>query len=415
MRKIIWLLSLSVSCLLVQAQYQDWSTLPTFDCSMKHVMGMLNRNTILLSPDQSVGLEQYLSDYCSSFGEHCIRKKESECLPADYTHPVLAMGVIRQFRQWDWLKLPVQRIRNGFSVNGKLFLDSLDGIVWVDSNRILIAGNSLQAVKDVQLAFTGGHDLLLVQKGKITYFGNRRDGSFNWFNLQQLKQTNYQRMSSGVFDKIFVSKHFHDSINLPRIQQDLRQYIRQFLSVYQIPKPSTGVSWLLHANLTEFGFMSGLFHLTCPGNNSAGFSIRKEIHTNGYNIGLLKHEYSHFLFDYSISQDHNPAFFVEGSVEYVTNLNDTSLFHQRLELARRFSDSLNFQTLIVKGQDFYGRYSAENYAVCGVFVKYLMDQYGVSSFKQFCLAADKEKAAVSLFQQNMAALIGSYKSWLKNQ
>jgi hypothetical protein len=179
--------------------------------------------------------------------------------------------------------------------------------------------------------------------------------------------------------------------------------------------PAKKIDWFLHSNMQEYGTMSGMFGLTCPGNNSAGFSIRGEIHTNGYNIGLVKHEYSHYLFDNTIHQDNNPAFFVEGCVEYVTNINDSTLFRQRIEIAKKFKDTLNYTDLIINNKDFYGQYSEANYSICGIFVKYLIDQYGVETFKKYCLVGDKKTTTKDVFKIGFDEIVKRYKSWLENQ
>ncbi|MEO8762919.1 MAG: hypothetical protein ABI416_01470 [Ginsengibacter sp.] len=171
------------------------------------------------------------------------------------------------------------------------------------------------------------------------------------------------------------------------------------------------IDWFIHSNIQEYGFASGMFGLTCPGNNSVGFSIRGEIHTKGYNMALVKHEFSHYLFDNAIPQDHNPAFFVEGCVEYVTDLNDSLVLKQRLLIAKQFRDTLRYEDLIINNKDFYGQYSSSNYSICGIFVQYLVDNYGVEKFKKYCLANDKIEAAKELFTKNFADLISDYKSW----
>lgn len=400
----------------VSAQPKDLSKLPAYDCALKKVMTIIGRKTFIVSPDNAKGLEPMLADYCGTFGENCVRKKESELSGADYKRDILMMGVLSDIQKWSALQTPITRMAGGFIINGKTFKDKSDGFVFVDTNRIVIAGNSLQAVKDAQLALTGGHDILLVQKGKITWFGNRKDQRhFDWFNLQDLKATNYTFKKSELFSGIYVSKTFKDSINYPGLYASLRNYVHQFLSIYHLAMPQKKVSWFLHTNMQEYGTMSGMFGLTCPGNNSAGFSIRGEIHTHGFDTGLVKHEYSHYLFDASIPQDNNPAFFVEGCVEYVTNLNDTALFRKRVAIARKFKDSLNYTDLIINNRDFYGQYSAANYSVCGVFVKYLVDTYGVEAFKRYCLTGDKKTRTKEVFNQDFAALVAGYKTWLGDQ
>jgi hypothetical protein len=378
-------------------------------------MAIIGRPTLLVSPDSSTGLENIVSEYCSTLGSNCNRKKESEIKKEDISGDIFLVGILSDFKQWERYRLSVSKKGKGFFVNGTLFNDALDGFVLIDSNRIVIAGNSLQAVKDAQLALTGGHDLLITQKGKITFFGNKKEHGFNWFNLQTLKTTNYTEKKSTLFSAIYISKTFADTIDQVSINKDVQKYATQFLSIYQINMPVKKSSWFIHSNMQEYGTMSGMFGLTCPGNNSAGFSIRGEIHTNGFNMGLLKHEYSHMLFDNSIPQDHNPAFFVEGCVEYVTNLNDKVLLSQRIAIAKQYRDSLPYADLILHNKDFYGQYSSANYSICGIFVQYLVEQFKVEAFKQYCLAADKEAATKLIFKQSFGEIVEGYKRWLDKQ
>lgn len=395
------------------AQVRQLSTLPPYDCSLKKVMSILGRQTILLTPDEDASLKPIAAEYCGVFGDKCVRKTASQMVDADYGHPVFVIGDIRSIGHWPRFGLPVRALTKGFEIGGKKFTDSADGLAFIDSNHIVISGNSLKAVKDVQLAFTGGYDVTILQKGKITWFGNYARGKFDWYNLQALKPANYIDKRSTSFQHIYLSRSYPDTIHFVRTEAELRGYIREFLSIYNIPMPRHKIDWFIHSGMQEYGMMSGMFGLICPGNASAGFSIRDEIHTRGYDLGLVKHEYSHYLFDNAIPQDHNPAFFVEGSVEYVTGLNDTALYEQRLHIARQYKDSLLYEDLIVRNKDFYGQHSATNYAVCGVFVKYLVDRFGPFKFKQYCLAADKYEATKSIFGTAFPELVAGYKQWLK--
>jgi hypothetical protein len=400
---------------MVMAQPKDLATLPTYDCALKKVMVIIGSQTILVSPDKSIGLDPILDEYCGILGANCIRKKESALTDNDLTKTLFIVGVLSDFKKWALYKTPIRLIGKGFMINSKSFQDKADGFAFVDTNRIIVSGNSLSAVKVVQLALTGGHDLLITQKGKITFFGNRQHQKIDWFNLQNLKTTHYTKRESKLFSAIYISKTFKDSIDYAMLNHSLRQYTRQFLAVYNIKMPTKKIEWLIHSNMQEYGTVSGMFGLTCPGNSSAGFSIRGEIHTNGYNVGLVKHEYSHYLFDNTIKQDNNPAFFVEGCVEYVTNINDSTLFRKRVETAKKFKDTLNYADLIIYNKDFYGQYSETNYSVCGIFVKYIIDQFGVDNFKKYCLANNKKATTKELFKIEFDEMVTQYKSWLSNQ
>lgn len=379
-------------------------------------MTIIGRQTAIVSPDNSAGLDAILADYCGTFGSNCIRKKESELTASDYSGNILLVGVLKDFKSWAKFKTPIKRVTNGFVINNKTFPDTSDGFAYVDTNRIIISGNSLKAVKDAQTALTGGHDILLIQHGKITYFGNRKDSArFSWFNLENLKETNYHKRRSDLFSAIYISKTFRDTINYTKLYEDLKSYVKNFLRIYNLKEPVKKVSWFLHSNMAEYGTMSGMFGLTCPGNNSAGFSIRGEIHTNGYNTGLVKHEYSHYLFDNTIPQDNDPAFFVEGCVEYITNLNDKDLFKKRTAIAKEFKDTLNYTGLIIHNRDFYGQYSSANYAISGVFVKYIIDTFGVEIFKKYCLTDNRELKTREILKVDFDTLIRGYKNWLNTQ
>ncbi len=397
------------------AQTKELSTLPKYDCSLKKVMSIIGRKTIIVSSDNSKGLETILTDYCNIFGDNCSRKKESDLSKEDFSKDILLVGELTDFKNWHLFQTQINQIHNGFSINKKKFTDKLDGFVYVDTNRIIISGNSLMAVKNAQLALTGGHDILITQKGKISFFGNIKGRKFDWYNLQNLKKTNYYNKKSDLFSAIYISKTYKDTIDYQKLNDEINSYARQYLEIYNLKMPTKKVSWFLHSNMEEYGTMSGMFGLTCSGNNSAGFSIREEIHTNGFNVGLVKHEYSHFLFDNTIPQDNNPAFFVEGCVEYVTNLNDKKLYNDRLVTAKSNIDLLNYDDLIDKNKDFYGQNSELNYSISGIFVKYIVDTYGVESFKKYCISANKRIDSETIFKIPFDKFIIEYKNWIKKQ
>lgn len=378
-------------------------------------MRIISHPTTIVSADNGADLESMINDYCGTLGSNCTVKKESALTASDFSKNLFVIGVLSDFKKWKNFKSPVTIDEKGFIINNRKFQDKSDGFAYVDTNKIFIGGNSLDAVKDAQLALTGGHDILITEHGKITFFGNKRGGKFDWFNLQNLKSTNYTRKFSDLFSNIYISKSFKEFINYPNLEKELRSYVQQFLSIYEIKKPDKKIAWFIHSTMQEYGTMSGMFGLTCPGNNSAGFSIRGEIHTKGFNTGLVKHEYSHYLFDNTIPQENNRAFFIEGCVEYVTNMNDSSLYRHRVELAKMYRDTLNYTDLIINNKDFYGQYSDANYSVCGVFVKYIIDNFGVASFKKYCLAKNKTIATKEIFKDDFEEFISGYKNWLAMQ
>lgn len=76
---------------------------------------------------------------------------------------------------------------------------------------------------------------------------------------------------------------------------------------------------------------------------------------------------------------------------------------------------MNYTDLIINNKDFYGQYSDANYSVCGVFVKFIMENYGVEAYKKYCLTSNKSDATKEIFNTDFGSLVNKYKTWLDSQ
>src|ERR1700733_13296058 len=98
---------------IVCAQSIDLATLPFYDCSLKKVMNIIGNPTIVVSPDDSRGLDAMIGDYCSTLGSNCILKKELALSDSDYAKNILMVGVLKDFKQWKNYHLSVLKLNNG--------------------------------------------------------------------------------------------------------------------------------------------------------------------------------------------------------------------------------------------------------------------------------------------------------------
>ena len=80
-----------------------------------------------------------------------------------------------------------------------------------------------------------------------------------------------------------------------------------------------------------------------------------------------------------------------------------------------YKDTLNYSDLIINNRGFYGQYSEGNYSICGIFVKYIVDNFGMEAFKKYCLLNDKQLRTSDIFKKDFIDIIDSYKGWLDNQ
>ena len=62
-------------------------------------MAIIGSQTILVSPDKSIGLDPILDEYCGILGANCIRKKESALTDNDLTKTLFIVGVLSDFKK----------------------------------------------------------------------------------------------------------------------------------------------------------------------------------------------------------------------------------------------------------------------------------------------------------------------------
>ena len=80
-----------------------------------------------------------------------------------------------------------------------------------------------------------------------------------------------------------------------------------------------------------------------------------------------------------------------------------------------YKDTLNYSDLIINNRGFYGQYPEANYSICGIFVKYIVDNFGTKAFKKYFLCIDKHLWTNDIFKKDFIDIIDRYKGWLDNQ
>jgi hypothetical protein len=91
---------------------------------------------------------------------------------------------------------------------------------------------------------------------------------------------------------------------------------------------------------------------------------------------------------------------------------------QNIEVLKRHSD-YKIDTLILRGNvfDFWGGPSENNwpiaYNISGLFVKYLIDNWGLDTFKRFYAMTDREKAYKEIYDLNPVELEKGFYGWIE--
>jgi hypothetical protein len=78
-------------------------------------------------------------------------------------------------------------------------------------------------------------------------------------------------------------------------------------------------------------------------------------------------------------------------------------------------DILNYNNLIINNKDFHEKYSEASYSICRIFVKYIIDNFGVGVIKKYCVTTNKKVITKMLFKIDFIDIVNGYKLWLDKQ
>lgn len=401
-----------------QAQYVEQAQLPKYDCKIANWKKFESQKFIIVTPNKIDSLlNNRVKVHSSWYDDTCLVKTEAEMSIEDYKNHLWILGTIADFENWDMFNLPIQKINDGFRFNNIDFTDSLDGIGIVDTNRIIFVGNSSQTIfglREPDLAY--GYDFVLTQDNKKTYFGNFQGDSVFLSNIDWLKETNYLRHHYNYID-LLVSKKYEKPLDLDSIYLVLQDFAEEFCSLFSIEIPIQKPLALIHKYQPEITNMTAFWDGACGG-HIYGFQVWNEIHTEGFGFDLIKHEFGHHLFNENF-ETRFPPIIAEGVIEYYFNMLDLNTFVKNLELTKVYSDSLNFIEFITDEANFFGcgkyRGKGIGYGISGIFVKYLIDSYGIHDFKNYCNQKNHLSSIEKIFGMKPDELILDFKEWTNNQ
>ena len=148
--------------------------------------------------------------------------------------------------------------------------------------------------------------------------------------------------------------------------------------------------------------------------STGGLVIDSLIHTVGIDKELLTHEGVHFIFNNNLRSPN--SFFNEGipmsftlfqHPERITN--DCKLIQDNLEI----QDLITGKTEFWKGP--YKNGQCLSYPISGLFVKFLIDKYGIDKLKLFYQFTDIEKGLKAIYNVELLVIATEWKNYvLKN-
>ena len=414
----IFLLNIFVHTVFGQEGYIDVRKLPTPDCSFSSsVWNEFNKNEIkiLVRPDNPSDSVEYfrMFNYIKGLFVDSLIKKESELIASDFKVGLVIFGLINDFHNWNGFSLPIEQISNGFLFNGIKYSSNSDGIFFISNDRVVYSGNSLEQIWKQQSTNAFYYKYMIFKNGLMDKLCIN-DSSI--IDVANIRASNYYKTSTKYYN-LFIDKKLGEIDISDSVIIDICDKM-------QLPLPEFKINAFLHYDpnatrlFSNFYFMAGCDTLSSE--MKFGTVQIDGIHTTGVDIGFVKHETFHYLWQKLVGINPNiNEFYNEGIQKYYEFLNDTLQLNYALEIPKEYSDYDIFD-IVVKGdrQKFWGGPAKNNvpiaYYLSGLFVKFLIDEWGLNAFKSFYVSQDIEESFDKYYQHTAAEMILKYNNWIKN-
>jgi hypothetical protein len=324
------------------------------------------------------------------------------------------LGIFKDFANLRDYRLPLSFKDNIWSL-GKIKLDERSNAIVIinkSANCLAILGNSYEAIDNLHSRWLGYYDYYILQDNIISYFGNLIDGKFDpdsLVDIELIRKENYSRIIENDFVKAHFSCRFDDPNKYKTKLDSLNDIFKEFCKVFKINMPTQKLDYFIHSDFTEINIVSGS---PKPGKMS-GFVVDGLIHTVGLDLGLLMHEGVHFIFLNSIK--YRDQFFNEGIPGFFGLYLHPDQINTDKKLLLDYLD-YDFKSLITGKTDFFrGPYKDGqllSYQISGLFVKFLVDTYGIDKTIEFYKYPDLTKAFETVFEKKIETIISDWIKWI---
>ena len=326
----------------------------------------------------------------------------------------LILGLLKDFSNLTGFKLPLSYKANHWSLGNIPLNDNNDAIVIINksANCLAVLGNSFEAIESISFRWLGFYDYYVLRDKKIKYFGNLKNGEFNTdslFDLDIIRKENYSRIIENDFIKARFSCKFENPNKYQSTLDSLNVVFLQFCKLFKTNMPSQKLEYFIHNDPHELNIVCGS---PKPG-TTRGLVIDGLIHSVGMNLDLLTHEGVHYIFNQNIQ--YRDQFFNEG----IPGIFGLYLHPDQIQIDRKLLlDYLDydFRSLITGEIDFFrGPYKngqCLSYQISGLFVKYLVDTFGIDKTIEFYKYPDLKKAFETVFDKKIETIIRDWIQWI---
>lgn len=289
-------------------------------------------------------------------------------------------GALNDLSNFD---LPI-KVYNNKCTLGPIELTGYGDAITIINDRAqccAVIGNSYQALRDISFGrFLGLYDYYILKNNSMSYLGNLKENEFlpdSLVDLALIRKENYSQKIENKYLEAYFSCKYKTIIQYQGSIDEVIDSFDDFCRLYNVTQPSQKLKFFIHQDQLEINIVSGD---PKPG-TTGGIVIDSLIHTVGMDKELLLHEGVHFIFNYN-SRSPN-AFFNEGIPSSFALFQHPERIAKDCELIK---DNLDITDLITGKTEFWkGPYKdgqCLSYPISGLFVKFLIDKYGIDKLRR---------------------------------
>ncbi len=328
----------------------------------------------------------------------------------------LIIGLTSKLNDLSIFDLPVKVNHNKLTLGTIELTDYDDAIIIINERACCSAviGNSYAALRNISFGrFMGLYNYYILKNNKMSYLGNLKDNKFisdSLVDLALIRKDNYSQKIENKYVEAFFSCQYKSIYQFQGSIDTLIDSFDDFCNLFKVNKPSQKLQFFIHRDQIEINIVSGD---PKPG-STGGFVIDSLIHTVGLDEDLLTHEGVHFIFNYNLRSPN--AFFNEGIPSSFTLFqhperitNDCKLIQENLEI----KDLITGKTEFWRGP--YKNGQCLSYPISGLFIKFLIDKYGIDRLKRLYQYSDIEEGFKAIYDLELPMIAAEWKNYvLKN-
>lgn len=337
-----------------------------------------------------------------------IYKKEQQLTEVDLGKNLQFCGPISGFKRMEILHIPVNKTSEGFILNGKLFNQPEDAFFYVndDATHFYTCRNSENAIFPLRELPLGFYPFNIMRNGEFVYTGfiSDKTGETKLNDLNALRSEYFLNPVKTKYFEIFAARPFEQDSILHCITKNTDAFVDSLCRVLNTNAGLLPFTKLYFYETREDlqNFLAQSLRQTIYGKSLAGSN-----HITGLNISTLRHEVGHTVIDFTLGKNPNP-FWHEGLRQFTEYFFSEEAFQNDWQKTKENIELLTIG--LIEGKPNYFSNWA-NYPVSGIFVKFLIDKYGIEKFKT-AYRCDKMNDLLYIDENSTELLINDFKKYV---